>query len=785
MKRMYTALKIFYSLVIIILYTQISLAQSSLSGTVTDSKTSSPLKGASIYIPELQRATATDDNGTFNFSDLGKGIVRVQCSMLGYKTTVQTVDLSSQSGALSIALESTTLELEEVVVTSNNTSLPDNIPFSVNTVSLSTVKKTSQPTLMQNLARQPGIDRISVGNGIGKPVIRGLSFNRIMLYAMGTRIENQQWDDRHDLGIVETGLDKVEVVYGPSALIYGADALGGALIFVDEKPAPNGKIMGDVNLSLFSNTEGINGDVGLKGTTKNGFFWLARVGGASHTSYIQGKEDEDSTGAEEDKPFAPNSKFNNTSAKAAIGLSQQWGVSKLSYSYLRAQTGVIEDESADTAAAAGGDDDRDRDMEAPYQDVTTHVISLENTILTGKSKLNVNAAYQINNRKEFEPVPAGEPQDTAIGLLLHTFTYDVKWTSSAEKNWGVTVGTQGMTQKNENFGNDILVPDATVNDFAGYGLIRYDWKQWNFLGGLRFDSRSIDVEETEGEEEGEGGEDIDSIAESLGIEKPDSAFSKNYTPFSFSLGAAFHPAKDLTIKANVATGFSAPNYAELSTFGQHEGTYRFEVGDPDLKMEQNVEGDLGLIWELDDLSFNISGFYNHITNYIYINPTADSIGDLQVYQYVQNDANILGAAIGVDIHPSSLKWLDLNSTFALTQGKRTDGSYLPYIPANKIYTELKLEKEKIGPMLNPYISIGMDNHFAQDNVAQFETTTEGYTLFDAHIGSDFNLGKQRLNVTLFCTNITNEAYFNNLSLIKAIGIHEMGRNFGLQVHVPF
>ena len=77
------------------------------------------------------------------------------------------------------------------------------------------------------------------------------------------------------------------------------------------------------------------------------------------------------------------------------------------------------------------------------------------------------------------------------------------------------------------------------------------------------------------------------------------------------------------------------------------------------------------------------------------------------------------------------------------------------------------------------------SHFAQDNVAQFETSTEGYTLFDAHIGCGFNLGKQRMSAEVFCTNITDKGYFNNLSLIKAINIHEMGRNFGGQLHVPF
>src|SRR5205085_3197214 len=136
-----------------------------------------------------------------------------------------------------------------------------------NTVPQAEIRKYSSPSVMGNLSYQPGIDRVTIGNGIGKPVIRGLSFNRIMLYAQGTRIENQQWDDHHDLGLTDVGVENVEIVRGPAALIYGADALGGALILVDEKPAAPGTAVGNANVGFACNTLGINLDVGLKGAS--------------------------------------------------------------------------------------------------------------------------------------------------------------------------------------------------------------------------------------------------------------------------------------------------------------------------------------------------------------------------------------------------------------------------------------------------------------------------------------------------------------------------------------
>lgn len=319
-----------------------------ITGIVRDSITG-PLSGVSVFIPEQEKFTETNNQGNYMIDNAGSGLLTIQFSKEGYKTVLKTLNPAVIT-QLDIIMQTTSMELKEVVITGNNTRLAENLPYSVNTIQSDELKRTGAPSLMQQLSYQPGIDRISVGNGIGKPVIRGLSFNRIMLYTMGTRIENQQWDDRHDLGISEIGLDKVEVINGPAALIYGADALGGALIFVDEKPAANGTRSGDANIGFFSNTVGINADAGLKGTSSKGLFYSIRGGVNSHTSYLQGEDEGAPKTSGEEEEFAANSKYQDVAAKASIGLSRKWGVSKLSYSYLQSVKGIIEDEGADTTA---------------------------------------------------------------------------------------------------------------------------------------------------------------------------------------------------------------------------------------------------------------------------------------------------------------------------------------------------------------------------------------------------------------------------------------------------
>ncbi|MEO8088399.1 MAG: TonB-dependent receptor [Bacteroidota bacterium] len=809
--------KIIYILSLFIITTN-TFAQQSLSGTVTDSKKAG-IAGVSVFIPDLQTGTTTDDKGSFSLSNLPKTSLNIQFTSVGYKSQVKTVT-SETNAALEVTMELSATELEEVLVTSSNTKLPDNVPFSAVSISQAGIRKYSSPSVMGNLSYQPGIDKITIGNGIGKPVIRGLSFNQIMLYSQGTRIENQQWDDHHDLGLSDVGVENVEIVRGPAALIYGADALGGALIFVDEKPAAAGTTQSDLNLGFGSNTVGIDGDIGLKSTGKNGFFYGIRLGGASHTSYLQGEgeKDKDKSAGKEAEPVAANSRFMNMIAKVNAGVSKKWGVSKFSYSFFNQQLGIVEDEGAVPDSVKAAEDEEEvrfgREMEAPYQDVTTHIISLENTFITGKSKVNLNIGYQVNDRKEFEPEGTNKkPDDAAIGLILNTTTYDIKWTSNVERKFGVTIGSQGTFLKNENNGKEALVPNADVSDIAGYGLLRLDLDKLNLLGGVRYDMRHIEAESYE--KQGVAEEDTfvqfhysDFPGSSIDtIQKLETDFKKDYTPVSFSLGACYHAGEHFTVKLNGATGFSAPNYAQLGTFGKHEGTYRFERGNAELKVEQNMEGDLGLIWENQFITFNLGGYLNMIKNYIYIESTSDTMvritpdgrDTLPIYDYKQGDATLSGIEAGFDIHPASAKWLDISISYSMTKGTLENpingNKNLPYIPAGKLVGELRLMKSKLWKFTDAYFACVVSNYSDQGNLSYYEKLDadaakaegfdfEGYTLLDIHIGASFKLGKQKATFDIFGTNILNTGYFNQLSLVKYIGVRDMGANFGVRLHVP-
>jgi len=741
----------------------ISYSQRTIKGTITD-ESGKVITAAGIYFPSLLSGTETDTSGNFQITIPGQQQVTMQVSHVGYKTILVPV---AGEEVINVKLEVSMMEVQEIVITAPEAKLTENHPYSIQVYSREMLQNTGGLTLMSQLAYQPGVDRISTGIGIGKPVIRGNSFNRIVLQAMGTRIENQQWDDRHDLGISEAGIDRVEVVQGAAALMYGADALGGALIFVDEKPAMQGKSEGDVSLGYNLNNRGIKFEFGYKHTYTNGLFYIARVATNLDASYQQGG---DAPEGSQIGKYAANSKFIDGTGKATLGISKSWGTSRINYSYYKQLIGIVELEP--DSIVESEHEQQVWEVEAPYQDVTTHILSWQNSLNVKKGKINLDIAYQLNDRLEYEPLNNGikKAKYESIGLKLNVFTYDIKWISNPSKKAGLIVGSQGMTQQNRNHGKISLVPDADVSNFAAYITGRYDLEKWNFLVGVRSDLREITIQKR--------------IPEGQAFYFPSSDANMTYSPVTGSAGLAWHPVKTITVKLNVASGFSAPNYAELGTYGRHEGAYRFEIGNPDLDMEQNVEADAGISYDQPGFSLHAEGYYNAISNYIYLQNSGTFMDSLPVYNYLQDDAVLSGGAAGFIIHPVKMPFIELSSDFSYTRGAREDFD-LPYIPAPKIVTTLSFKSNKKILLRQPFVSLTMSNYLEQTHVAPYELATDDYMLLDLMLGGNFNIGNKVCSLRLFATNILDEGYYSHLSLVKNIEVKDMGRNIGFHLSMPF
>ena len=715
-------------------------AQNKISGTITD-KENQPIKGVSVFVPDLHKSSSTDENGNYNINNLPLGNIRIAFSVLGFGTQNKTITVQNGENKLDIILEATAFQMDEVIVATAFNKLQSQNVMKVEHESIKKLQQKGTATLIEGLATIPGISQVSTGTSIGKPVIRGLSGNRVLVYSQGVRMENQQFGDEHGLGLNDAGVESVEIIKGPASLLYGSDALGGVLYFNSEKFAKTNTFQGDFSQKLFSNTLGSNTSLGLKTSSEN-WKYLVRGSYSMHSDYTIA-----------DGNRVTNTRYNEQDFKSGIGYSNSRFSSVLRYNFNKLDLGIPENGIAEQTT--------NYNTAYPKQGVFNHLLSLNSTVFLKNSKLDIDLGYISNDRSEFE--------DSDIAILhmkLKTLNYDLKYHLPKIGNVESIFGVQGIHQTNLNSGVEFLIPNATTDDFGVFGTANYEWKSNIFQAGIRFDNRNISSE-SQG---------------ILGDEGAFEAIDKTYNSINGSLGYKTNLANNLTLRLNFASGFRAPNLAELTSNGVHEGTNRYEIGNSALKTEQNVQTDLNLEYKNSHLEFFANGFYNHINNYIYTNPSGLIIAGNDVFNYIQNNAKLYGGEIGLHFHPHPLDWLHFESSFETVTGKKQNGDFLPLIPANNWNNTLRAEFKIKNWLKDGFATFNVTNTFNQKNVSGFETKSNGYTLVNFGIGGDLKFGKTAFNINLNGNNLLNKSYIAHLSRLKTDGIPNIGRNIVLGIN---
>jgi iron complex outermembrane receptor protein len=194
---------------------------------------------------------------------------------------------------------------------------------------------------------------------------------------------------------------------------------------------------------------------------------------------------------------------------------------------------------------------------------------------------------------------------------------------------------------------------------------------------------------------------------------------------------------------------------------------------------------LGIELTSKHISLALSGFYNHINNFIYLSPQDSLIDGVQIFEYTQTDASLYGFETTIDIHPHAMHWLHFETQYAMVIGKRKDGTYLPRIPANNLQNTLKANLKDIKFIKKPFMSVSVKTVFKQNNIDAFETETLTYLLLNASIGGDLKIAKQIVELSFGVTNLLDKKYTNHLSRLKQDGIYNMGRNFVVNLRIPF
>lgn len=798
-------LKIIYTIVAFVFATQTIIAQNKITGNVKDEQTKETLTGVSVYISDLKTGATTDQVGNYKLENIKTGTYLFEISFIGYKKRVERIYINKDT-VVDFLISQSVSELNEVVVTAVSRSTELKLsPIIIKPIDVGVLNQNSSTNLIDALKNVPGVNQITTGAGISKPTIRGLGYNRVISLNNGIRQEGQQWGDEHGIEIDEYSIDRIEIVKGPGSLMYGSDGIAGVLNFISPK-APS---VGQIKTQLISNYQSNNNLVGYSlsnAGNKNGIQWLGRFSSKLAGNY-QNRYD--------GKVY--NSGFQEYDGNLFLGVTKKWGYSHLNISSFNTTLNMTEGDrdslgrfifatpdgnGSTKEVSANANDLSGYKIGYPHQLINHLRVQSNNYFILRKGNINLDLGYQNNKRREFGDVL--NPNDPDLFFDLNTFNYNLRYNFAETKGWETSVGVSGMQQSNANKGIEFLIPEYNLFDIGGFVFTQKTFKKLTVAGGLRFDNRNISTKKLI----------LDSLEVPVSIEDSTTSlkfnpFTKNYNSYSGSIGLSYQIDKKSTIKFNLSRGFRAPNIAEISSNGKHEGTLRYEYGNADLKSEVSHQIDLAYFLNSDHITFEFTPYANFISNYIFTEKLAskfggDSIPDpsdpTPAYKFTQGNATLVGGEIYLDVHPHPFDWLHIENSFSYvqaTQNNQSDSTkYLPFIPAPKYRGELKAQFKKVGKSLtNAYIKFGVDYYFQQDKFFSAygtETGTPAYTLLSAGLGANVKAFNRPnfMSIYLSAENLADVAYQSHLSRLKYApqnpltgrnGVYNMGRNISLKL----
>lgn len=795
------------------------------TGIIKDARTLQPIAGTSLSLVNTMIGGVTDANGKFTLIiPANLTHARIAISSLGYGG--DTILTTPSARSFAIWLQPITGALEEVIVTgvSKATLIREN-PIPVSIISAKKIEQSAESNIIDVFAKNvPGLNAVKTGPNISKPFIRGLGYNRVLTLYDGVRQEGQQWGDEHGLEVDAFNIEKGEVIKGPSSLIYGSDAMAGVVSLLPAMPQHYDK---KVRGKYFSEYQANNGLVGNGMRVTYGIDqWSVIVRGSyriakNYTNSVDGQ--------------VYNTGFREANASASVKHISEKGSTVLNFTMYNNFQGVP-DGSRDSLTRkftkqifeGDADDVTNRPIVSPqelnsyrlsplHQHIEHYRLYANNHYQLGKGDIDFLLGLQRNVRREYNHPTV--PSQPGMYIRLNTINYAVSYNAPTVSNVDFTAGVNGMYQNNKNgSGTDFPIPDYGLFDVGGYVHAKWKHNNWTISGGLRYDTRFL-----------KGNDFYTATNPATGFDRqvmlPDTTgaylqferFAKTFNGISTSFGATYQVNKKVSLKANIAKGYRAPNITEFASNGLDPGAHIVYLGNRNFVAELSLQQDIGIDVNDEDVTLSASLFHNYIQNYIYLSQVTDANGngvtDAQgnkTYQYEQSLAQLYGFEGTFNFHPTSWKGFSFDNGFSVIYGfnkkevfksQGVNGQFLPLIPPMKVVSSVT---QNIQTSMNVIESINLKAE-AELSAAQnrylalneTERATPAFSIFNISVSTQLKYCKDnQLQLQLQVNNLFDMAYQSNLSRLRYFeyysqspngksGIYNMGRNVCLKLVMSF
>lgn len=683
--------------------------------------------------------------------------------------------------------------LKEVIVNGDNSHRDIQMKSSLNLVRLdqSYLRTNFSGSLMQSLEGIPGVKAMDIGSGQSKPAIRGLGFNRMVVTLNGIKHEGQQWGDDHGLEVDQFAVDKIDIIKGPAALLYGSDAIGGVINLYSDK-VPLKPVEGSVNLFARTNNESLGAAAAIGGS-KGRFFYKSNLTWIDYADYkiptdrvqyntylipLKDKRLRNTAGREYDGNLLAG--YIKNRFKTYLSVSDSYTKSGF-FANAHGFEFVTTDPSYDVSR---------RDIGVPYQTVNHLTAISHSSLRVSNTEFTADFAYQNNLRREMGPryshgyMP--EPPDNEERRFnKSTYTANITMKMELAEKHTLNTGFNGEYQVNRRGGWGFIIPDFETASTSVYLFDRYHVND-NFIlsAGVRYDHTRTHMHSYYDWYKSpvtQGATDSTYIERTVDMKR-------NFNSFTWSVGVNYSTGNWL-LKLNAGKSFRVPIAKELGTNGINYNIFRYEEGNPNLKPEEAYQIDAGINWHNDVWDIQIDPYFNYFTNYIYLNPTPEfhDPDGMQLSQYTE--AKVLRYGVEIEATYRFLTHWELHATGEYLYADQLDGPKkhftLPFTPPAAGGLELKYTFAGKDSDNGGFISTALQAAAKQSRIVPPESVTPGYCVWNMTAGKTLSWKKCKLNVNLQAHNLLNKRYYDHTSYYRLIDIPEPGRNFAIMIGLNF
>ena len=666
-----------------------------------------------------------------------------------------------------------------------------------------------------------GVHSADFGSAVGQPVIRGMSGSRVRILENGVVVRDVAAlgpDHINDVNLLNTV--QIEVVRGPSSLLYANGAAGGVVNIVDNSIARtdlstfpvvsvgletqsvnNGEVK---DFSYQANHSGFNVTFVASDTIMENY---ELPGGALFPEEHHDEDHHDSEGDEdhdeESLKFLANSDVENTYSKFGVSRTGDWGYIGFSYSDNEGEFGIpfhVEahgDHDEDHADSEGDEEHDEHEGERIFSQIDSNKFDIKGSLVTNNFGPinNVDFSFRDSSYSHLEghaeeeghhDEDHSESEEDGHGheepTLFETdatefgFIFDVS-SDDVVRKFVVNMADQDSSIIGEEaFMRPVSAKETTLGYFTSK-----DFGTYSIDFGIRADdiSRSGSVahhDEDHADDEGE--EEIES-------------YNLDTNTLSVALNFDQKFSDNLTVNLGLASFERAPDVVELFMNGPHLATGRFEMGDPDLKNEVSNNIDLGFNYEIDNMYATFNYYQNNVADYIYLRDEEhdedhhDSEGEeehegLMHAEFVQEDASLEGYEFEVgSVYQIGNGLLDLSVGRDVVEGRLDAGGFIPRMaPSRNFISASYTENDYVVSLLFKDVADHVD--VAEEG----ETMTEGYKMLNLKLTKDISVYGANLRVSAFANNALDQVARNSTSFVKD-AVPLPGRNIGLNLRFSY